>query len=169
VRISTRKTWMAVAGATGVALLATACGGGSSDDDAAGGDEGGQITLTISTFNQFGYEDLLDEYMELNPDIKIEHNKFAKSDDAKEQFQTALGAGSGLADVVGVEVDWLPQMIQYSDQFTDLTSRRTARRSPSCSAAPTPPGTTSSRSATSSWPPAPARSSSTRPTPSPRA
>jgi len=122
VRISTRKTWMAVAGATGVALLATACGGGSSDDDAAGGDEGGQITLTISTFNQFGYEDLLDEYMELNPDIKIEHNKFAKSDDAKEQFQTALGAGSGLADVVGVEVDWLPQMIQYSDQFTDLTS-----------------------------------------------
>ncbi|HEY0187809.1 MAG TPA: extracellular solute-binding protein [Cellulomonas sp.] len=118
---STRKTWMAVAGATGIALFATACGGGSSssDDSASSGD---QITLTISTFNEWGYEDLLDEYMELNPNITIEHNKFATSDDAKEQFQTALGAGSGLADVVGVEVDWMPQILQYSDQFVDLTS-----------------------------------------------
>lgn len=130
-RRSTRKTWMAVAGATSVALLATACGGGSSDDEtAAGGDEGSgeQVTLTISTFNEWGYADLLDEYMELNPNIKIEHNKFATSDDAKEQFQTALGAGAGLADVVGVEVDWMPQIIQYSDQFVDLTSDSTDGR-----------------------------------------
>jgi cellobiose transport system substrate-binding protein len=119
---STRKTWMAVAGATSIALFATACGssGGSSDDSSSSGDE--KITLTISTFNEWGYDDLLDEYMELNPNITIEHNKFAKSDDAKEQFQTALGAGSGLADVVGVEVDWMPQIIQYSDQFVDLSS-----------------------------------------------
>jgi cellobiose transport system substrate-binding protein len=121
VRRSTRKTWVAVAGAASVALLATACGGGS-DDAAGGGEEGGDITLTLSTFNQFGYEDLIKEYEEANPNITIEHNKFGKSDDAKEQFQTALGAGSGLADVVGVEVDWMPQIIQYSDQFVDLTS-----------------------------------------------
>jgi len=123
VRTSTRKTWVAVAGAASVALLATACGGGSSDDETAGSDggSGDQVTLTISTFNQFGYEDLLNEYMELHPNIKIEHNKFAKSDDAKEQFQTALGAGSGLADVVGAEVDWMPQILQYSDQFSDLS------------------------------------------------
>lgn len=119
VRRSTSKTWMAVAGATGVALLATACGGGSSDDTAEGG---GDVTLTISTFNEWGYDDLLTEYQDLHPEITIEHNKFAKSDDAKEQFQTALGAGSGLADVVGVEVDWMPQIVQYSDQFVDLSS-----------------------------------------------
>ncbi len=119
---STRKTWMAVAGATGIALLATACGGGSdaADDDASS--DGGKVTLTISTFNEWGYADLLDEYQELNPNITIKHNKFATSDDAKEQFQTALGADSGLADVVGVEVDWMPQIIQYSDKFTDLSS-----------------------------------------------
>ncbi|WP_309032659.1 ABC transporter substrate-binding protein [Streptomyces alfalfae] len=118
-RRSTRKIWVTVAGATGVALLATACGGGSSDDAAA---DGGEVTLTISTFNEFGYGDLLEEYQELHPEVTIEHNRFAKSDDAKEQFQTALGAGSGLADVVAVEVDWMPQILQYSDQFTDLTS-----------------------------------------------
>jgi len=118
---STRKTWVAVAGATGVALLATACGGGGgSSDDASS--EGGDVTLTISTFNEWGYDNLLDEYMGLHPNVTIEHNKFAKSDDAKEQFQTALGAGSGLADVVGVEVDWMPQILQYSDEFVDLSS-----------------------------------------------
>ncbi len=118
---STRKTWMAVAGATGIALVATACGGGGgSSDDAS--EDGGQITLTISTFNEWGYDPLIAEYQELHPEIKIEHNKFGKSDDAKEQFQTALGANSGLADVVGAEVDWMPQIIQYSDQFVDLSS-----------------------------------------------
>jgi cellobiose transport system substrate-binding protein len=113
---------MAVAGATGVALLATACGGGGGSSDDASEGEDGQITLTISTFNEWGYDPLIAEYEELNPNIKIEHNKFGKSDDAKEQFQTALGANSGLADVVGVEVDWMPQIIQYSDQFKDLSS-----------------------------------------------
>src|SRR5690606_16394726 len=83
---------------------------------------GEAITLTISTFNEWGYDNLLTEYMELNPNIKIEHNKFAESADAKEQFQTALGAGAGLADVVGVEVDWMPLMMQYGEYFNDLSS-----------------------------------------------
>ncbi|WP_448061667.1 ABC transporter substrate-binding protein [Cellulomonas hominis] len=124
-RKTTRRTWAVAAGLTSIAVLAAGCS--SSDDNASGdgtstsgGDE--KVTLTISTFNEWGYGDLLDEYMELNPNITIEHNKFAESADAKEQFQTALGAGSGLADVVGVEVDWMPEILQYSDQFTDLTS-----------------------------------------------
>ena len=123
VRKTTRKMWAAAAGVTGIALLATACGssnGGGSGEPAADGDE--QITLSIATFNQFGYEDLLTEYESLNPNIKIEHNKVAKSDDARANLNTRLAAGSGLSDIEAIEVDWLPELLQYSDKFTDLTS-----------------------------------------------
>lgn len=123
---TSRRPWLVLtAGLAGVAVVASGCSGSSSDgagDDDATGGSGDKITLTISTFNEWGYDDLLDEYMTLNPNITIEHNKFAESADAKEQFQTALGAGSGLADVVGVEVDWMPEILQYSSEFTDLTS-----------------------------------------------
>ncbi|GAA3802709.1 ABC transporter substrate-binding protein [Cellulomonas soli] len=120
-RKTTRKMWAAAAGVTGIALVATACSGSDAgDDSSAPSDE--KITLTISTFNEFGYDDLLDEYMQLNPNITIEHNKFATSNEARDQFSTALAAGSGLADVVAVEVDWMPEIKQYADQFNDLTS-----------------------------------------------
>ncbi|NLE72029.1 MAG: carbohydrate ABC transporter substrate-binding protein, partial [Actinomycetales bacterium] len=126
---NTRKRALAlVAGLSSVALLATACGGNAGDDPedpGTGADDGTtdeEITLTISTFNEWGYDTLLDQYMELHPNITIEHNKFATSNEARDQFNTALAAGSGLADVVGVEVDWMPEIMQYADQFVDLTS-----------------------------------------------
>ncbi|PWC08337.1 extracellular solute-binding protein [Mycetocola zhujimingii] len=98
--------------------LTTAC----SSSGNGGEGEDGVVTLTISTFNEWGYSDLLTEYEELNPGIKVEHNRFATTDEAKEQFQTALGAGSGLADVVGVDNSWLPEIVEYSDGFADLNS-----------------------------------------------
>lgn len=126
---NTRKRALAlVAGLSSVALLATACGGNAGDDPedpGTGADDGTtdeEITLTISTFNEWGYDTLLDQYMELHPNITIEHNKFATSNEARDQFNTALAAGSGLADVVGVEVDWMPEIMQYADQFVDLSS-----------------------------------------------
>ncbi len=88
----------------------------------SGGEEDGKITLTISSFGEWGYEPLIDEYRELHPDITIEWNRFATSDEAKEQFQTSLGAGSGLADVVGVEGAWMTDVLQYSDNFVDISS-----------------------------------------------
>ena len=71
-RKTTRKMWAVAAGVTGIALVATACSGSDAGDDetSASGDE--KVTLTISTFNEFGYADLLDEYQELNPNITIE-------------------------------------------------------------------------------------------------
>ena len=135
---TTRKRASAIiASVATIALLAAGC---SSDAEEAPAEDtttesaaeeeettseepsGEAITLTISTFNEWGYDNLLTEYMELNPNITIEHNKFAESADAKEQFQTALGAGAGLADVVGVEVDWMPLMMQYGEFFNDLSS-----------------------------------------------
>lgn len=90
--------------------------------NAGSGGESGDITLRISTFSEWGYTDLLKEYEELNPGITIENNKFATADEAKEQMQTALGAGSGLADVVGVEGAQMLELMQYADNFVDLST-----------------------------------------------
>lgn len=122
---STRKA-LALLAAVSVTALAAGCTASDDGDESPGPDEEGStgepVTLTISTFSEWGYADLLEEYQELHPEITIEHNRFATSDEAKEQFQTALGAGSGLADVVGVDNSWMPQVIENADEFVDLTS-----------------------------------------------
>jgi len=110
----------------GTITLATAvlgaCGGedSGSDSGAAGGDE--NITLTLATFNEFGYEDLITEYEAANPNITIEHKKAATATEARDNINTRLAAGSGLADIEAVEVDWLSELMQYPDKFTDLNS-----------------------------------------------
>lgn len=88
-------------------------------EPAAGGEE---VTLTVATFNEFGYEDLITEYMELNPNVTIEHRKAATSQEARDNLNTRLAAGSGLADIEAAEVDWMPELMQYPDQFVDLAS-----------------------------------------------
>ena len=80
-----------------------------------------EITLTVATFNEFGYNDLLAEYTKLNPNVKVVEKKAATSDEARENFMTKLAAGSGLSDVEGVEVDWLPEIMQSADLLADLS------------------------------------------------
>jgi len=119
----TRTT--AIAGTAAMALALAACGGGDggSDDATTGGSAapGEKITLTVATFNEWGYEGLIEEYMELNPDITVEHKKAATSDEARTNLNTRLAAGSGLSDIEGIEVDWVPEMMQYADRFVDLS------------------------------------------------
>lgn len=106
------------------ALTMSGCGStsssGSSSAESTGGNDG-QISLTVATFNEFGYEDLFKEYEQLHPEIKIVHKKAATSNEAHDNLNTRLAAGSGLADIEAVEVDWLPQLLEYSDKFNDLS------------------------------------------------
>lgn len=111
-------------GAAG-ALALGACSSGAS----AGGESGassesadGEITLTVATFNEFGYDDLYAEYMETHPGIKVVGKKAATSNEARDNMNTRLAAGSGLADVEAIEVDWLPELMQYPDKFADLNT-----------------------------------------------
>ncbi|PPK98049.1 cellobiose transport system substrate-binding protein [Kineococcus xinjiangensis] len=115
---NTRKPWLTlVAGIAGTALL-TACGGGGAGTSG----EDGKTTLTIATFNEFGYEELLKEYEASHPDIKIEHRKAATTNEARDNMNTRIAAGgSGLADIEAIEVDWLPELMQYPDNFADLS------------------------------------------------
>ena len=103
------KALAAVAGAASIALLASGCAAGADAED------GGPVELTLATFNDFGYTDeLLQEYMDENPNVTIVHNKAATSNDARANYFQKLGK-SGLADVEAVEIDWFAEMMQYSD------------------------------------------------------
>ncbi len=118
-----RKAIAAVAGLAAITLTLTACSSGSgSNDDETGSGDGEKITLTVATFNDFGYTDeLLAAYSETHPDVTVKQVKAAKSEDARTNLTTKLAAGGeGLADIEAIEVDWIPELVQYPDLFTDL-------------------------------------------------
>ena len=57
-------------------------------------------------------------------------------------MNTRLAAGSGLSDIEAIEMDWLPELMQYSDQFVNLSSDAVEGRWPDWKTAPatTPEG-----------------------------
>ncbi len=118
-----RRSAVALAAAGTTALILAGCaggGGGTTDTNAP-------ITLTVATFNDFGYTDaLLQEYMDANPNVTIVHNRAATSNDARANYFQKLGK-TGLADIEAIEVDWLPEVMKYADLLapvpSDLTSR----------------------------------------------
>ena len=100
-----------------VMLGTAACSG----DDSDGSEAGGATTITVATFNEFGYEGLIEEWNAANDDIKIEQVKVGTWDDAKANLYTKLAAGSGLADIEAVEGDAIAAVLAESDAFADLT------------------------------------------------
>jgi cellobiose transport system substrate-binding protein len=120
-RVLRRAAVVAAVASTSALVLAGCSGNGSTASP------DGDVTLTIATFNDFGYTDaLLQEYMDAHPNVKIVHNKAATSNDARENYFQKLGK-TGLADVEAIEVDWLPEVMQYADLLApvpeDLKSR----------------------------------------------
>jgi cellobiose transport system substrate-binding protein len=96
--------------------VTAACG---SDDDEGGKD--GKTTITVATFNEFGYEGLIEEWNESHDDIKLKQVKVGTWDDAKANLYTKLAAGSGLSDIEAIEGDAIAAVLAESDAFTDLT------------------------------------------------
>ncbi|WP_244960162.1 ABC transporter substrate-binding protein [Actinomyces faecalis] len=130
----TKKAMIGLSALAVGALALTGCG--SSSDGGSGKDADGKITLTVATFNEFGYDNLLEEYMELNPDIKVVEKKAATSNEARDNMNTRLAAGSGLSDIEAIEMDWLPELMQYADQFVDLSSDSVKDRWPEWKSGP---------------------------------
>lgn len=122
----TRRFTALVASASVLALALSACSSSPDKDKetSTGKDGEKNITLTIATFNNFGYTDeLLQEYMDANPGVTVKHNIAAKSDDARLNLTTRLAAGGdGLADIEGIEIDWMPELEIVQDRFLDLES-----------------------------------------------
>lgn len=119
---NTRRTRLVTGALTALTLAMTAAAcGGDSDDSGSGADEGGTTTISVATFNEFGYEGLIDEWNSTHDDIKIEQVKVGTWDDAKANLYTKLAAGSGLSDIEAIEGDAIAAVLAESDAFTDLT------------------------------------------------
>jgi cellobiose transport system substrate-binding protein len=107
-----------------VALVAgiTAACGSDSDDDQAGLAK--DDVLTITTFSDFGYDKLIDQW-NADPDrpFTVKATKIADWDPWKKTLTQDLQAGHGLTDIVAVEGDSMPQFLAdgASDQFADLS------------------------------------------------
>ncbi|EXJ51332.1 MAG: ABC transporter substrate-binding protein [Microbacterium sp. 69-7] len=120
-----RRIGLVAGVATTSALVLAGCAGGGGG--AATADPNEKVTLTVATFNDFGYSDaLFAEYTKEHPNVTIVHNKAATSNDARANYFQKLGK-TGLADIEAIEVDWLPEVMKYSDLLApvpaDLKSR----------------------------------------------
>jgi len=104
-----------IAGAAVLALLATGCTSGG-----AGGQDGGDITLTVTTFNKMGFDELYAQYEESHPGVTIKATNIDTGGNALIDWQTKQASGAGLPDVQAVEEGWLSKVMQVSDSFTDL-------------------------------------------------
>ncbi len=112
-----RRTALVAAAASTTALVLAGCAG-SGGDASGGSDE--DITLTITTFGTFGYDDLYAEYEEAHPNITIEATNIDTGGNARTDAFTKIAAGSGLSDIVAIEEGWLGSIMEVSDQFVDL-------------------------------------------------
>ncbi len=101
-----------------LATTAAACGGGEDD---GGTTADGKIKLTIATFNEFGYEDLIKEYNAMQDEVVVEQKKAGTANEHQDNLYTKLAAGSGLSDIEAVEVDWWAALMEQSDAFVDLS------------------------------------------------
>lgn len=106
-----------------IAALATltlaACGGGSSDGEQKALGDG--ESLTITTFGEFGYDELIEQWNTDHPDIQVKQTKVSLWDDWKNELNTNLQANSGLPDVVAVEGDFMPAIVAAPDRWVDLS------------------------------------------------
>jgi cellobiose transport system substrate-binding protein len=118
VRKSRRTTiGAAIAVVSSIAIIATGCSPAPSTSSNE------KITLTLATFNNFGYnDDLLAEYHKLHPNVTVVQNIAKTSDDAQTNLFTKLAAGSGLGDIEAVDGDWMPKVRQYPELFVNLAS-----------------------------------------------
>lgn len=104
------------AGAVTMALLLTGCSGGEAQQG------NGPVTLKLATFGNFGYsEELLAKFEQEHPNIKIQHDIASGAGEARQNTFTKLAAGSGLADVVAIEIGWTAELRKYANQFQPAT------------------------------------------------
>lgn len=119
-----RPVHRSIAGAAvGVLVLGltAACGGSDATEPAEQEDLAEGESISITTFGEFGYDALIDQWNADHPDIQVEQTKVSKWDDWKAELTTSLQAGGqGLPDVVAVEGDYMPAVVAAPDIWVDL-------------------------------------------------
>ncbi|WP_250007907.1 ABC transporter substrate-binding protein [Actinoplanes sp. M2I2] len=110
----------ALTAAAAAAVMLTACGSGGDEGSAA---DGGNVTLNVNLFGNFGYEELYKEYEKANPTIKIKQSTAAYNDHHR-NIATHLATNSGAGDIEAVDTGFIAQMRAVGKQFTDLGTER---------------------------------------------
>lgn len=124
-----RTTTTTVAAVMVSALALSACSSSSgSDDDAA---KDGEVTLSVALFGTFGFEEsgLFEQYMAENEGVTITYESTQGEDKYWPALQTKLNSGSGTADIQGIEVARITDVVtNQSDLWTDLSETPAAER-----------------------------------------
>ena len=109
------RTRLAALVALTLATTATlsACGGG--------GDEAGEaVTLRVSVFGNFGYEDLYKQFEKDHPGVKIVEAAEGDLGQYNTQLTQKIAAGSGAGDVVAIEEGQVVNFLQSADKFVNF-------------------------------------------------
>jgi cellobiose transport system substrate-binding protein len=116
-----RRTAAALAAvATSSVLLLSACGGSGDSGTSA---QGGPVELKVNLFGTFGYQELglFEAYEAQHPGITISYESTQDEDKYWPALQTRMASGSGVADVQGIEVSRIADVVaNQPDQWTDL-------------------------------------------------
>lgn len=115
-----RRRIMTTAAVASVSALALAGCAAGNDTNGSEGSADEEVTLTITTFGTFGYDDLYTEYEDLHPNVTIEATNIDTGGNARTDVFTKIGAGGGLSDIVAIEEGWLGAIMDVSDLFVDL-------------------------------------------------
>lgn len=122
-RVMTGRRRMAMAAVSAAALLAAAACGDDDGGDGDNGDSGGDVTITIHDFGGagFGYTDLVQQFMDENPDITVDYQ--TTTDDYDGEYRPTLlqqlDAGTA-PDVAAVEEGAIGQFMALEDAWVDL-------------------------------------------------
>lgn len=81
----------------------------------------GEVKLTLDTFGEFGYDDLIKQYEASHTNIKIEQRKTAKLDDYKPLLVRYLASNKGAGDVVALEEGIITEFKANPANWIDLT------------------------------------------------
>jgi cellobiose transport system substrate-binding protein len=114
-----RRTTSAAALLAG-AIALTACGSPAPEPAAA---QSGPTEISVGLFGTFGYEEvgLFRQYEAENPGITIRYESTQGEDKYWPALQTRLASGAGVADVQGIEVARIADVVaNQPDLWTDL-------------------------------------------------
>ncbi|RPF21193.1 ABC transporter substrate-binding protein [Myceligenerans xiligouense] len=103
-----------------IAVTATLAGCAGIPGADAEQEDGGPVTLTITTFGTMGFEGLYEEYEKSHPGITIEATNYDQGGEARDALFDAFASGATPPDVVALEEGWLGQVMAVDDKFVDL-------------------------------------------------
>ena len=96
--------------------FAAGCGGDDGDDGSSG-----PVELTIATFNEFGYEGLIEEWNAAHPDIQVTQKKVGTWDDAKDNLYTSWRRARACPTSRPSRATPCPRSWPSPTEFIDLT------------------------------------------------